>query len=290
MREGEDDERYLWALLGATLVAFAGTGALVGLSYSWFSPSSASDCSLNISLITLWLLLCIGFNALIFHPTIRRTNPSVSLFVGAATALYVSWLGFSALQSEPRDYECNSIGHKLSAASGTTLAAGMAFTLLSTVWAAFRAGSNVRMFDLSSAERLHSSFDGDNHGAVGDPLLSDSAHDGGLTSAGLDGASPSAPEALVMERPSGAIGAADASSVGLNQPVSYNYGQFYAVYALASMYIAMLMTGWGEGFQKDVVDVGWTSVWMKIASQWLAAGLYIWTLIAPAIVEDRDFL
>jgi hypothetical protein len=41
----------------------------------------------------------------------------------------------------------------------------------------------------------------------------------------------------------------------------------------------------GEG----QVDVGWASVWVKIASQWATAGLYLWTMMAPVLLPDRDF-
>ena len=52
----------------------------------------------------------------------------------------------------------------------------------------------------------------------------------------------------------------------------------------------MLMTGWGSGtIQKDMIDVGWTSVYVKTAAQWVAAALYIWTLIAPILLPDRQF-
>jgi len=72
--------------------------------------------------------------------------------------------------------------------------------------------------------------------------------------------------------------------------VTYNYVQFYIIFALASMYTGMLMTGWGSGrIEKDLIDVGWTSVAVKIASQWIAAALYIWTLVAPIILPDREF-
>lgn len=55
-------------------------------------------------------------------------------------------------------------------------------------------------------------------------------------------------------------------------------------------YIAMLMTGWGVGAEeKDLLDVGWLSVWVKLVSQWLTAALYLWTLVAPAIFPDRVF-
>jgi hypothetical protein len=44
--------------------------------------------------------------------------------------LYICYLAYSALQSEPHDYECNRLGQRLSAASGTALAAGMLLTLV----------------------------------------------------------------------------------------------------------------------------------------------------------------
>ena len=31
------------------------------------------------------------------------------------------------------------------------------------------------------------------------------------------------------------------------------------------------------------------AVWVKIVSSWLCAGLYVWTLVAPAVLTDRDF-
>lgn len=34
--------------------------------------------------------------------------------------------------------------------------------------------------------------------------------------------------------------------------VTYNYAWFHLVFSLASMYIAMLMTGWGSGAEEKV--------------------------------------
>ena len=31
------------------------------------------------------------------------------------------------------------------------------------------------------------------------------------------------------------------------------------------------------------------AMWVKIVSSWICAGLYLWTLIAPAILTERDF-
>lgn len=62
------------------------------------------------------------------------------------------YLTFSALQSEPKDYACNGLAQRLTAASGSTLALGMVVTLASVVYAAFRAGSNTSLFMLDGSE------------------------------------------------------------------------------------------------------------------------------------------
>ena len=72
--------------------------------------------------------------------------------------------------------------------------------------------------------------------------------------------------------------------------VTYNYSFFHLIFALASMYIAMLMTGWGTGAEeRDLIDVGWTSVWVKVVAQWMTVAVYAWTMAAPLLFPDRDF-
>jgi hypothetical protein len=133
---GEEDERWFYALLGLTVAAYGGVLALAGLLYAFFKPAGAGSCSLNVALITLALLLCVGFSALSVAPFARNG----SLFPSAVTSLYVMYLTYSALTSEPRDYACNGLAARVNAASGGTLAAGMALTLLSVVYSALRAG------------------------------------------------------------------------------------------------------------------------------------------------------
>lgn len=75
-------------------------------------------------------------------------------------------------------------------------------------------------------------------------------------------------------------------------PVTYSYSFFHFIFALASMYLAMLMTGWGTHDAEDAeeVGVGWASVWVKMVSLWVTAVLYTWSLVAPALLPDREFL
>ena len=109
-----------------------------------------------------------------------------------------------------------------------------------------------------------------------------------------DGADTAAPGAVAASRGEGA-GAAAAGGSGAAiedyTPVSYNYAFFHLIFALASMYIAMLLTGWGAVAQeKDRLDVGWTSVWVKVGAEWVTGLLYCWTLVAPGLFPDREFM
>jgi hypothetical protein len=42
-------------------------------------------------------------------------------------------------------------------------------------------------------------------------------------------------------------------------------------------------------FAQYLINVGWTSVWVKQVSQWVTVGLYCWTLVAPLLFPDREF-
>jgi len=71
---------------------------------------------------------------------------------------------------------------------------------------------------------------------------------------------------------------------------AYSPAFFHTTFLLASMYVAMLMCNWTFAAESGfALDKSWISVWIKIASQWLAAALYIWTLLAPYLFPDRDF-
>lgn len=72
--------------------------------------------------------------------------------------------------------------------------------------------------------------------------------------------------------------------------VSYSYSFFHLIFALASMYSAMLLSDWTSSSESsDLVDVGWTSVWVRICTEWVTAALYLWTLLAPFFFPDREF-
>ena len=54
----------------------AGCVTIAGLLFHWFSPSGV-DCSLNVSIVALSLILCIILSLLTMHPTVSGAAPLV---------------------------------------------------------------------------------------------------------------------------------------------------------------------------------------------------------------------
>ncbi|XP_075318398.1 serine incorporator 1 [Odontesthes bonariensis] len=71
--------------------------------------------------------------------------------------------------------------------------------------------------------------------------------------------------------------------------VQYSYSFFHFMLFLASLYIMMALTNWYSPDADYTVTSKWPTVWVKITSSWLCLALYIWTLVAPMILTNRDF-
>jgi hypothetical protein len=66
--------------------------------------------------------------------------------------------------------------------------------------------------------------------------------------------------------------------------------QFHMLMVLGGLYMAMMLTNWesSTGHSASVQD-GLVNMWVKVISEWVAAGIFLWTLIAPTVLPDRDF-
>ncbi|KAJ6961591.1 serine incorporator [Populus alba x Populus x berolinensis] len=180
-------------------------------------------------------------------------HPAVngSVLPASVISLYCMYLCYSGLSSEPREYECNGLHRHSKAVSTSTLTIGLLTTVLSVVYSAVRAGSSTTLLSPPSSPRA----------GADKPLLP------------LD-SKPSEQEEKEKAK-----------------PVTYSYTFFHIIFSLASMYSAMLLTGWSTsvGESGKLVDVGWPSVWVRILTGWATAGLYIWSLVAPILFPDREF-
>lgn len=251
---------WIVGLLVSTVTLYSGSITLIVFLYKWFNPAG-EECGRNVWIITTALLVCVAFTAISVSPIAKEG----SLLPSAVITAYCVYVCYSALASEPSDYACNP--HAAHHQAKPTMVASMVLTLLSVTYSALRAGSS---------DFFGGVADGDADAASDFALLSGAEMRGG--DAG-DCGNDSDDEGVT-------------SKVYPSGPVSYSYSFFHFIFALASMYLAMVMTGWGTRNVEDAeeVDVGWASVAVKMASLWITAALYTWSLIAPVMLPGRDFL
>lgn len=176
-----------------------------------------------------------------------------SLLPASIISVYCAYLCYSGLSSEPRDYACNGLHKHSKQVSTGTLVLGLITTVVSVVYSAVRAGSSTSLLSPPSSPTS----------ASRKPLLEEGDSEAGK----------------------------EDKKEGEARPVSYSYTFFHLIFALASMYSAMLLTGWTSSTSgtSELIDVGWTSVWVRICTEWATAILYVWTLIASLILPDREF-
>ncbi|KAG0450182.1 hypothetical protein HPP92_027024 [Vanilla planifolia] len=241
----KDEQFWYMALLVVSLVCYIATFTFSGLLFHWFTPSGR-DCGLNTFFIVLTLILVFVFAVIALHPKVNG-----SLLPASVISLYCTYLCYSALASEPRDYECNGLHKQSKAVSTGSLTVGLLTTVLSVVYSAVRAGSSKTLLSPPSSPRASS----------GKPLL---------------------PFDKVEEQD---------SKKEESRPVTYSYSFFHLIFSLASMYSAMLLTGWSTsiGESGKLVDVGWPSVWVRVVTGWATAALFVWSLVAPILFPDREF-
>ncbi|XP_011010290.1 PREDICTED: probable serine incorporator [Populus euphratica] len=192
---------------------------------------------------------------LAFAFAVIALHPAVngSLLPASVISIYCAYVCYTGLSSEPHDYACNGLHNKSKAVSTSTLVLGMLTTVLSVLYSAVRAGSSTTFLSPPSSPKAS---------AGKKPLL----------------------EAEELEE------GKEKKKEAEGQPVSYSYTFFHLIFALASMYSAMLLSGWTDTSESSsLIDVGWTSVWVRICTEWITGLLYIWTLLAPLFFPDREF-
>ena len=74
--------------------------------------------------------------------------------------------------------------------------------------------------------------------------------------------------------------------------VTYNWSLFHIMFGLSTLYVMMTLTNWyspGSAEGIESISANMAAVWVKAISSWLCFGIYMWTLVAPVVLPDRDF-
>ncbi|RGB28698.1 TMS membrane protein tumor differentially expressed protein [Rhizophagus diaphanus] len=294
------DNKWKVILVGSTLLMFAGAIAMTSIVYVFFAKSG---CSLNQFFVTLNSILCVIGTLLCIHPKIQEGNPRSGLPQASMVVIYCAYLILSAVANEPKTetnsekvashYMCNPLSsHKT---RKTSIIIGALFTFIAIAYSTSRAASQGRLLLTSSSSTKDYKYRRVNNDDISDmiPLTSNEPKD-----------IPSLPTSknysqITMDSvqkgilpPSALDEEADYPIDDEDYDVNYNYTFFHFIFAIAAMYVAMLLTDWNTftmtGNEKLVViGRSHTIVWVKVISGWVCFLLYYWSLVAPALFPER---
>ena len=72
------------------------------------------------------------------------------------------------------------------------------------------------------------------------------------------------------------------------------YLYFHTIMVLASLYIPLLLTNYGNAFiggqEYSAFASDTLSLWVKLINTWVTMSFFIWTLVAPKLFPNRDFV
>ncbi|PPQ69010.1 hypothetical protein CVT24_000085 [Panaeolus cyanescens] len=295
--ENSDSNFWQWVLIGSTGLMYSFTITLTGLLYAYFA---GSGCTLNQFFISFNLALCIVITLLSVHPQVQEHNPRSGLAQAAMVAAYCTYLVVSALSNHVHETKkCNPLrdGKKTQKA---VLVLGGIFTFLAIAYSTTRAATQSNLVGRKKG-RVQLPEDDGHHSELGvvntQPGRTESPRYQALLAAVEAGAIPAS---ALQEQDDDED---DEEVVGESRDdertgTRYNYSWFHIIFAIAAMYVAMLLTDWNVISKEPVngprdpdfdVYIGRSEVamWMRIVSGWVCIVLYVWSLIAPVVMPDR---
>lgn len=137
--EEEGTSRNLWStlLVGSTVSMYLSAFAMTVVMYIFFA---SSGCSMNITAITVNLILMCIVTAISVSPSVQENNPKAGLAQAAMVSVYCTYLTFSAVCMEPDDKNCNPLVRARGART-TTIVLGALVTMLTIAYTTTRAAT-----------------------------------------------------------------------------------------------------------------------------------------------------
>jgi hypothetical protein len=259
--EGNNKNCWLAAVLTCSLflyiVAFAGI-VLLYIGY---------ECSFANTITSITLIVVVLFTAVALFRE-KLTGGEGAILPAAVSASYPVYLAWSALESNPNDsckpFRANTEG------GGGVMAVGIFIAALSMMWLANTSASSAK----SLVNGGHGHVDEQGAGEKSQPELIYTVSDDGRT--GQD---------VRREQQGGYEEASEAPAQGNHERLQT--AAFYFVLIVTTMYMSMVVTDWGQTEVQAATSTG--QMWVKVISQWITFILFLWTLLAPRFLTDRDF-
>ncbi|XP_070702413.1 serine incorporator 2 [Pempheris klunzingeri] len=272
LEKAEEGNTRCWfaALLSFTIVHYALAFTAVVLFYVFYTQPDA--CTEHKVFISLNLIFCIIVSIVAILPKVQEAQPSSGLLQASLISLYTMYVTWSAMTNNP-NRQCNPSLLSLVQPSSPTPPPGPAPPT--------PAPSDVQWWDAQGIVgliiflfcTLYASIRSSNNTQVNKLMQTEEGT--GLTVAEEDATGEDGVRRAVDNEEEG---------------VTYSYSFFHFSLFLASLYIMMTLTNW---YRPDsnylTMQSSMPAVWVKICSSWLGLALYLWTLVAPLVLPDRDF-
>ncbi|KAK7115799.1 probable serine incorporator [Littorina saxatilis] len=272
------------------------------LALFWFY--AREDCQTNQVFLGVNAGLCVLVSLITVLPCVSKRNENASLLQASVISLYVVYLTWSALTSEPPE-EIDNILDTLAQLAKEQTAGRITegtFSPAPTVRPPARLMSEVgqeMLKNISNKCRPDPTFpQGDLVSAYAGLLItfimavyasvmsSTDAHKLGLRK--KEGWACFCCVIKKRDNPSEHGGQKVIHNEA--EAVVYSYSFFHFVFVLAAFYIMMQLTNWYRPAESDLNRFGlnWAAVWVKITSSWVCVVIYIYTLFFPRLCFGRN--
>ncbi|TMW48761.1 hypothetical protein DOY81_006161 [Sarcophaga bullata] len=261
----ENNRGYYYALVFVTLISYGLSIAGISLLYIYFTQST--ECGLNKFFISINLILCVLVSILSVLPAVQERLPQSGLLQSSLVTLYTIYLTWSAVANNPEKV-CNPgmFGIIEGNTSATTVAPptpnskvtfdttniiGLIVWMLCILYNCISSAVEVSKINNTDEKRVLTE------------VLSDAEAGTGDKKSDVDNES---------------------------EGVTYSWSMFHIVFVCASLYVMMTLTNWYKpNSDIELFNANAASMWIKIISSWLGLLIYGWSLIAPAVLTNRDF-
>ncbi|XP_058516804.1 serine incorporator 2 isoform X1 [Ochotona princeps] len=261
----ECDSRAWYAgLFFFTFLFYALSVAAVALFFIYYTQPGG--CYEGKAFIGLNLALCVSVSIVAVLPKVQDAQPNSGLLQASVVTLYTMFVTWSALSNVP-DQKCNP--HLLTSFGNDSVLAGPEG--YETQWWDAPSIVGLVIFILCT---LFISVRSSDHRQVNTLMQTEE--------------SPAMLEATQQEQQQ--VAACEHRAYDNEQDgVTYSYSFFHFCLVLASLHIMMTLTNWYRPGEAWKMVSTWTAVWVKICASWAGLLLYLWTLVAPMLLPNRDF-
>ncbi|XP_028416503.1 probable serine incorporator [Dendronephthya gigantea] len=239
------------AALGTFVFVFLGF-ALTGFILAYVFTTS-EGCDLNRFIISFNLITCVLMLGVSILPKIQEVQPKSGLLQSSIISLFLSYITLTSVANEPYDLP--------DASSNST---STSCDVQSTNFGGSKNTTMIVGLVVTFVMIIYSSL---------------------KTSGSADKFSTNTTAPVDLDEEKGKVVNDE------EEEVVYSYSFFHFIYLLAALYIMMVMTNWVEPDVSDTENVQgtWGAFWVKIITGWVCVVLYLWTLVAPICMPNRDF-